>query len=125
MATSTSASTSTLLSELDLLFQQDPDIDEYALVPGEAMGSQSFMSSDHKLAISVLVLPQLVAEARGMMSSGTDLPSATRALVLVNGDNYTVWNQRKKIVAAGALDAEAEIRLTTLVFRWVYSSYGA
>jgi len=126
------AATHSLSSAAGLVFHlqrefdsSDTIIDEYALVPPEAIGGASFVRpAAGKLAIlsslakplfkeaSLLLKPWLKA---GLAGTANPFPqdaqalvlAATRALLLVSGDHYTAWNARKCLVATASSSGAA------------------
>lgn len=113
-----------IILELDALFRADPDIDEYAFLPRDALNSQYFCTPEaHKLAISSSVAKALFKSGRtklmGPLMTEAEIRSATRAVLLVNGDCHTTWNARKRLVTASTTEFEpilSEIALCTLIF---------
>jgi len=79
---------------------------------------------DHKLAIAywcVTTLYQHVFElskklAPHISSKAEELKDASRAVLLISPDCYTVLNMRKEMIKAGALHPAEEIRLLNLIF---------
>jgi hypothetical protein len=46
----------------------------------------------------------------------TEMHFVTRALMLVNADNYSVHNVRRQLLVAGVLSLQSEVKLLDLVF---------
>lgn len=105
-----------LYEELNDLIDSDPAIDEIGLIPCED-DHPPFSLADHKLAIAFHAVPRLYAYAlERLLERGSDRVRATRTVLLVNADCLTAWNERKRLVAEGALAPADEVRFTALVF---------
>uniref|UniRef100_A0A7S2SV50 Protein prenyltransferase alpha subunit repeat-containing protein 1 n=1 Tax=Rhizochromulina marina TaxID=1034831 RepID=A0A7S2SV50_9STRA len=117
MAAPESAETD-LLSELRAVFTADPLIDEYGILPQDALpgdGSHFFVQ-EHKLAISRACLQTLFYQGVSKLEDPQWADAATRAVLLSSGDHYVAWHRRKLLVMQRAVDLEQELRLTAVVF---------
>ena len=124
------AKPTTLLADLDDIFKAESEgFDEYALLHPDLMGGSSFLRPEvGKLAISTAVAKDLYKEARAKMETGSDILASTRAMLLINGDNYSAWNVRKRVLTQATLtlaSLEGEIQFTTLVFSVRHKSTNA
>jgi len=107
-----------LFQQLNALFASDPDIDEFGLVvdttasvyqPTKTSKPSSpgpFMLVEHKLGVTYACVPILLRHAtkrfrqicRQWDTAQAELLDLTRVMLLVNADNYTAWNNRKKVL---------------------------
>eukprot|EP00933_Yihiella_yeosuensis_P006796 TRINITY_DN111594_c0_g1_i1.p1 TRINITY_DN111594_c0_g1~~TRINITY_DN111594_c0_g1_i1.p1 ORF type:complete len:404 (+),score=87.09 TRINITY_DN111594_c0_g1_i1:65-1276(+) len=139
------------LKYLSKTFQDDPLIDEYALMPevSAALFGIDKSSSDqdlgifadavaHKLAISVeaaLVLylhsHQVMLEAQESLSSNKDgseasqavkAHEASRAVLLCSADCASAWQCREKLLALGSVKLKAELQFSALLLRTNHKS---
>ena len=109
-----------LLSALDTHFEASQGgVDEYAILhPSAFNGVFFFQPEEGKLAVSSACTRELFREARQQIKDGVNLLSATRAILLLSGDNSSIWNIRKRVVeASGDYSVYLEeVQLTTLIF---------
>uniref|UniRef100_A0AAV1VDH3 Uncharacterized protein n=1 Tax=Peronospora matthiolae TaxID=2874970 RepID=A0AAV1VDH3_9STRA len=131
-----------LLTQLSLLFQQDPLIDEigllFGLEPSDLMTDSAFVLENHKLGVAFAAGLALFQAARTQFHPLNDLLRqeavqmtqieaqgqreraqllyCTRAILLVSADFYTAWNTRKSFVTRGWLDAQDDMQFTNLIF---------
>lgn len=106
------------LDRLNLLFTRYPAIDEVGIVPLTEAGT-SCVVNDCKLALLKNELRMIYISGRKVMLANNQTKLATadacRALVLINPNNYTAWNNRKKLVTSGDVHVNEDLRLVDLV----------
>jgi hypothetical protein len=111
-----------LVAALEAHFQADSALDEYAILHPSALEGADFLRPEPgKLAISSACTEALFREARReIKAGGANMLPATRALLLLSGDDMTAWNIRKRQAKESSPSdlslLLAEVHLTTLVF---------
>ncbi|KQK23520.1 protein prenyltransferase alpha subunit repeat-containing protein 1 isoform X3 [Brachypodium distachyon] len=128
-----------LLHDFERILHDDPNIDEVGFLHPTQMDSLPLLGSnkspylwcsDHKLAISTHVLPDLYRAARQAHSkAATTSPSAdapalimlhSKALLILCPDSFTAWNSRKKVLSAdhNLTQLEAELQFCALILSY-------
>lgn len=119
-----------LLEQLNAVFEKHSDIYEVGLIypTSEDTDEQWIVCEEGKLGVSVKHLKRLYWEASdvfwnlrssfmaGDCDSVSLLLSATRGMLLVNGDHATAWNTRKTAVLRGHSSPQQELSFLDLLF---------
>jgi len=124
-----------LLERLNVAFNDDPQMDEYALVPVAshelfgAEGTQDLgcIAQQQKLALSIEGALVLYLHASQVMrratadGNATEALASSRAVLLCSADSVSAWQCREKFDAAH-LNPEAELLFSTLLLRTNHKS---
>lgn len=124
------------LERVSKLFDDDPLIDEYALMPEvsaslfgigdeSASGDEGCLAAEHKLAISVeaaLLLYRHAHKAMLASSKGCALAAASRAVLLCSADCAGAWARREQLLRAEVVDVKGELHLSGLLLRTNHKS---
>eukprot|EP00928_Gymnodinium_smaydae_P047198 TRINITY_DN31485_c0_g1_i1.p1 TRINITY_DN31485_c0_g1~~TRINITY_DN31485_c0_g1_i1.p1 ORF type:complete len:454 (-),score=78.99 TRINITY_DN31485_c0_g1_i1:357-1685(-) len=135
-----------VLARLNLAFEEDPRIDEYAILPevsAELFGSQDgdvvegIFASGQKLAISVEAALRLYCYTSKAVRSkerqvdprakAAGLDAASRAILMCCADSCDAWSHREAVLSARADDKsvdtlEQELRFNELLLRTNHKS---
>ncbi|XP_077989377.1 protein prenyltransferase alpha subunit repeat-containing protein 1-like [Glandiceps talaboti] len=115
-----------VLSDLNLAFTRDPEIDEFGFIPcPEALQNRSpVILEQHKLGIESWSVPlvyqyaytQLIQSRQKLVRPAQkELICSSRAVLLINPECYTAWNIRKELVGTGYLNIAADLQFSSLV----------
>ena len=114
-----------ILSDIDNAFQHDPQIDEFDIipVPHQELNRSPVIIIEHKLGLELWCVKQLYtyccfrwSECRRRNRQNADiLLSLSRFILLINPNDYSVWNARKLLVTRAQLTPTDDLRFCDLV----------
>jgi len=129
------------VARVDQLFQDDPLIDEYAILPHVTTslfdgagsvddGDEGVVAVSHKLGLSMEAalmlcrhgMQTLHQQGREAQRKGSELDAASRGLVLSLADCALAWDCRKALLQNNELDHQRELDFSAMVLRTNHKS---
>jgi protein prenyltransferase alpha subunit repeat containing protein 1 len=131
-----------LFEELNRIFRSDPAICELgflmSIVDNEEYAKKNeikspfdsaFLLYEHKLGLCFSYIPALYGYVHSLFAELRQQPTpqsgsleakraieVSRAIVLINADNYSCWNYRKRLINEGIISEENEIEFMNFLF---------